>query len=100
MPLCWPRQGLTQVSVREPRLVVVPLRADGIVEAAARLIAVDIARSGGLAQIADRGGGLAGALSAEEADAVVAIGGTGSGRNDDSVRTLAEKARSPCTAWR
>ena len=32
-------------------------------------------------------------LAAESADAIVAIGGTGSGRNDTSVRTLAREGR-------
>lgn len=83
--------GLAELAVREPRIRVVPLRADGVVAAAARLIAVDIARSGGLAQVADRSAGLAAALAAGGADAIVAIGGTGSGRNDDSIRVLARE---------
>jgi molybdopterin biosynthesis enzyme len=79
------------VSAREPRIVIAPLRNDGIVDAAARLIAVDIARTGGLAQLADRGAGLADMLRTQTADAIVGIGGTGSGRNDDSVQVLARE---------
>jgi molybdopterin biosynthesis enzyme len=83
--------GLTGVSAHEPRIVIAPLRNDGIVDAAARLIAVDIARTGGLAQLADRGAGLADMLRTQTADAIVGIGGTGSGRNDDSVQVLARE---------
>ncbi len=85
--------GLADVAVREPHIIVAPLRNDGIVDAAARLIAVDIARAGGLAQVADRGTGLTEALTAQTADAVIAVGGTGNGRNDDSVHVLAREGR-------
>ncbi len=82
--------GLTEIIVREPRVRVLPLRADDIVQAAARLIAIDIARSGALEEIAPGGAALAEALTAEETDLIVAVGGTGSGRNDNAVLTLAE----------
>jgi molybdopterin biosynthesis enzyme len=64
--------GLSRITVREPRLRVLALRGNGIVNAAARVIAGDIDV----------------AMAADSADCVVCIGGTGSGRNDTSVQTL------------
>ncbi len=88
--------GVAQVSVRAPRLRVVAVRADPILNAAARLIASDAARRGGAPDEAS--GALSEALADEKTDAVVAIGGTGSGRNDTSVQTLA-RDRPPPRAW-
>jgi len=85
--------GCARVSVREPRVGVVPLRGSGIVNAAARLLASDIALRGGVARVDKTGGDLERALAVDEADAVMAIGGTGSGRNDASVRTLTRTGR-------
>ena len=79
--------------MREPRIRVVPLRGSGIIAAAARLLASDIERRGGAARLDDAGRDLDVALAAESADAIVAIGGTGSGRNDASVQTLARAGR-------
>jgi molybdopterin molybdotransferase len=85
--------GLARVTVREPRIRVLPLRGTGIVSAAARLVASDIERRGGAARLDEVGRGLDVALAAENVDAVVAIGGTGSGRNDSSVHVLAREGR-------
>jgi molybdopterin biosynthesis enzyme len=85
--------GIAHVTVREPRIRVLPLRGSDIVNAAARLVASDIERRGGTAQVDDAGCDLAAVLAAENADAIVAIGGTGHGRNDASVRTLARAGR-------
>ena len=85
--------GLARVTVREPRIRVLPLRGSGIVNAAARLIASDIERRGGAVRLDEGGRGLDVALAAETADAVIAIGGTGSGRNDTSVHVLAREGR-------
>jgi len=85
--------GLARVTVREPRIRVLPLRGSGIINAAARLIAADIERRGGAARLDEAGRGLDVALAAENTDAVVAIGGTGSGRNDTSVQVLAREGR-------
>jgi molybdopterin biosynthesis enzyme len=85
--------GCVRVSVCEPRVAVVKLRSSGIVNASARLLAGDIARCGGSARVEEAGGDLDRALAADNADAIVAIGGTGSGRNDASVRTLARAGR-------
>jgi molybdopterin biosynthesis enzyme len=85
--------GLARVTVREPRIRVVSLRGSGIINAAARLIATDIERRGGAARLDEAGRGLDVALAAETADAIIGIGGTGSGRNDTSVHVLAREGR-------
>jgi molybdopterin molybdotransferase len=85
--------GLARITVREPRIRVMPLRGNGIVSAAARLLAGDIERRGGVARLDEGGRGLAVALAADNADAIVAIGGTGNGRNDTSVQTLEREGR-------
>ena len=82
--------GVTEVSLRVPRLRVLALRDDTILAAAARLLASDAARLGAVCEHAR--GDLSEAF-AGDADAVIAIGGTGSGRNDDSVQTLARRGR-------
>jgi molybdopterin molybdotransferase len=83
--------GVTRVTVREPRIRVVPLRGTAIIGAAARAIAADIEQRGGSTKLDQNGGGLSAAFAADNADAIVAIGGTGSGRNDNSVLTLARE---------
>jgi molybdopterin biosynthesis enzyme len=82
--------GVAHVMVREPRIHLVQARAgsDTVLEAACALRARAIAAAGG----AVLSGELAAALDGN-ADAVIAIGGTGSGRNDASVRTLARLGR-------
>ena len=84
--------GLARVTVREPRLRILPLRGSVIVTAAARLIAYDAERRGGAVRL-DESGRLDVALGADTADAIIAIGGTGAGRNDTSVRLLAREGR-------
>ena len=91
--------GIASVSVREPRLSIVPARDDHIIATVARAILRDVERGGGIARI-DDGHDLDRALRDGKDDAVVIVGGTGSGRNDASVQTLARAAGSPCTAWR
>jgi molybdopterin biosynthesis enzyme len=83
--------GVERVLTREPRIRVVRTRSDSHIDAAARLIAGAIDAESGAA-IFD-GVTLEATLKADDADAVVAIGGTGSGRNDNSVRTLARLGR-------
>ena len=85
--------GIARIIVREPRIRVLPLRGSGIINAAARLVTADIERRGGSAKLDESGRGLGVAMAAESADAIVAIGGTGSGRNDNSVQTLAGEGR-------
>jgi len=85
--------GIARVTVREPRIRVLPLRGSGIINAAARLVANDIERRGGSARLDDAGRDFGAVLGAESADAIVVIGGTGQGRNDNSVQMLAREAR-------
>jgi molybdopterin molybdotransferase len=85
--------GCSRVSVREPRIRVSPLRGHAMIAAAARLVAGDIERHGGAAKLDETSGDFDGVLKTEDADAIVAIGGTGSGRNDKSVGTLARAGR-------
>ena len=85
--------GIARITVREPRIRVLPLRGSAIINAAARLVASDIERRGGSARLDDAGHDLGVALAAESADAIVAIGGTGQGRNDNSVHMLAREGR-------
>ncbi len=83
--------GFERVPIREPRVRVVRANSSEIANAAAALIASAIEAEGGIAIVAQSAEPHAfeTTLRDESADAVVAIGGTGSGRNDASVRTLA-----------
>jgi molybdopterin biosynthesis enzyme len=74
--------GVSRVTVREPRVRVVSVGADQAALAIARAVAAQ-----GANVIFVRA--LERAL-AEQADAVIAIGGTGEGRNDNSVQRLAQ----------
>ncbi|HWF95418.1 MAG TPA: molybdopterin-binding protein [Xanthobacteraceae bacterium] len=89
--------GISRVDVRAPRVLVIRMKpaGDPIVDAAAALVVRGIAAAGGLTLSDDLGDGLRleDALRRQDADAVVAIGGTGSGRNDTSVATLARLGR-------
>src|SRR5262249_57147777 len=85
--------GIARVTVREPRIRVLPVRGGGIISAAARFVATDIERLGGAARLDDSGRGLDVAMAAESADAIVAIGGTGSGRQDTTAQTPAPDGR-------
>ena len=85
--------GISRVTVREPRVRVLPLRGSGVITAAARLVCADIERRGGASRFDDSGRGLGVAMAAESADAIIAIGGTGSGRNDNAVQILAREGR-------
>jgi molybdopterin molybdotransferase len=83
-----------RVVIREPRVRVTCARSrrDPIIDAAAAFTARAIAAQGGVAlidEVAADTAPLADALREEDTDAVIAIGGTGGGRNDASVRTLA-----------
>lgn len=80
--------GIERVAIREPRLNVVCTSRGDVAAAAAELIADAIEAEGGLTQ-RTKNNSLEAALADKNADAVVAIGGTGVGRNDSSVRTLA-----------
>ena len=85
--------GIAQVMVREPIIRVVTSRAQGDARLAVTrgLITRLIGAEGSAAQTDTRD--LEAALEDESADAVVVIGGTGSGREDTSVHTLARIGR-------
>lgn len=90
--------GLTHVTVREPRVhVVVAHPAIGAAaDAAGPLVVRAIEAEGARAQLeraAANGEALEHALADPDADAVVAIGGTGEGRRDASVLTLARRGK-------
>jgi molybdopterin biosynthesis enzyme len=90
--------GVARVTVREPRVRVLPARPirDAVIDAAALLVARAIAAAGGNALIDESAGdspSLAEAFGDHETDAIVVIGGTGGGRNDASVRMLASAGR-------
>jgi molybdopterin molybdotransferase len=81
--------GITAVRVRTPRLRLVRARSgDAFIDAAIACVADAIGSMGGVAVTAEPDG-LASALADAAVDAVVVVGGTGSGRNDATVHTLA-----------
>src|SRR5262245_8350163 len=79
--------GIERVMVRQPRVRVVCVSPGAIAKSAAAYIGSAIEHESGQAVTGDTT--LDAALGDETADMVIAIGGTGSGRNDRSVRTLA-----------
>jgi len=82
--------GVAEARVRAPRLRLVRAAPgdDAVIDAAIACIADAIASQGGIVAIAAEHS-LADALADTSADAVVVVGGTGSGRNDTTVHTLA-----------
>jgi molybdopterin biosynthesis enzyme len=82
--------GIQGVRVRKPRIRVAraePHR-DAIAEAIAGWTTCAIAAAGGVPLAAASGESVEAVLAADSADAVVVIGGTGSGARDDSVHAL------------
>src|SRR5262245_15294531 len=82
--------GVTEVRVRAPRLRLVRAgpAGDAVIDAVLGFLAEAIGSLGGVAVTAAQQG-LANALADAGSDAVIAVGGTGSGRRDLTVRTLA-----------
>ena len=86
--------GVERVCVREPRIRLVQARTDrdGVIAPIRGLIARAITAAGGLVEEASvpapHAGSLSAALGDPTADAVIALGGTGSGHSDASVHTL------------
>jgi len=83
--------GLDQVQVRVPRVRIVATAKSDADDFVGPLIARAIERAGG--EALDDGRTLEEALRAPSADAVVAIGGTGMGRQDSSINTLSRVGR-------
>lgn len=84
--------GVTEVSALAARIALLPLRDDAIVHDIVQFLGGDMAGTA-LPELSDHSCDLATALGMERVDAVVAVGGTGQGRNDRSVTTLASKGR-------
>jgi molybdopterin biosynthesis enzyme len=91
--------GVRRVAIHEPCVRVLRARTtegDAVIDAAFDLIAGEIAAAGACV-LAEQPGvnpdGLERALAADDAHAVVAIGGTGSGRSDASTFALARVGR-------
>jgi molybdopterin molybdotransferase len=82
--------GMAEVRVRAPRLRLVRARlaGDAMIDAAIGCIADAIGSQGGVAVVAAEND-LANAFADSGVDAVIVVGGTGSGRRDVTVRTLA-----------
>jgi molybdopterin molybdotransferase len=82
--------GVREVRVRAPRLRLACARraGDTVIDAAIACIGDAIGSQGGVATLAEQGD-VADVLAHADADAVVVVGGTGSGRRDTTVRTLA-----------
>jgi len=85
--------GFAELSVREPRIWIARGRAATapLIDAGLAMLARCVGKSGAavhgeLTQLHE-------ALARDEADAVIAIGGTGGGRDDDSVRLLERLGR-------
>jgi molybdopterin biosynthesis enzyme len=86
----------SQVLIREPRVHLVSARraGDAVIDAAMDMIAGEITAAGGrVRRDSPDDMPLDDALKDETADAVIVIGGTGGGRHDRSVRTLARAGR-------
>jgi molybdopterin biosynthesis enzyme len=91
--------GISRVTIREPRIRLVRARAagDSVIDAGYAWIAETVAAEGA-ATILDANAEAAAdhleaALHHEGSDAVIVLGGTGNGRNDVSVSTLAQAGR-------
>ncbi|HEY1364198.1 MAG TPA: molybdopterin-binding protein [Xanthobacteraceae bacterium] len=89
--------GARPLQVCEPRVHVAASRpGDPVIDAAAGLIAAAVETAGGQPlrpQPAAAGAALDAAFTDAAADAVIGIGGTGSGRNDRAVQMLARRGR-------
>jgi molybdopterin molybdotransferase len=82
--------GTDEVSVREPRLAIIPARhGDGILDTIAALVGTMIAADGGMPLPRDERGDLDALLIDASADAIIVVGGSGMGARDRSVATLA-----------
>ncbi len=78
--------GIGRVDVRKPRLRLICARPDPMLDAVLAMIESDIGRFGNT--LSDNGMPLDRELRDENCDALVVVGGTGSGRHDNSVQML------------
>jgi molybdopterin molybdotransferase len=77
--------GIPETRIREPRICIVAVRDNAVVHAIAAYIAGAVAAAGGIAEHVNSFDGWADV----EADALIAVGGTGSGRADNCIRRVA-----------
>jgi molybdopterin molybdotransferase len=85
--------GVEDVTIRAPRISIVRggTASTPVIESAREALIRAVAEAGGVAfGVAMM---LVASLDYEQPDAIIAVGGTGSGRRDDSVRTLARYGR-------
>lgn len=85
--------GISRLSAIAPRIIILPVRDGDVISSMVDLIGSDTADRGALSERADRGCELATALAMNNTDAVIAVGGTGQGRDDSSVEVLASQGR-------
>jgi molybdopterin biosynthesis enzyme len=86
--------GIAAVSVRRPRILIVNTRSgDAVLDAAGGLLARAVAARGAQPELC---GDLDEGLRRNDTDAVIAIGGTGAGRDDGSVIALARAGAVTC----
>jgi molybdopterin biosynthesis enzyme len=87
--------GVAKVGARAPRIrLVTAVPRDSIIDAITKFIAAAIAADGGAVLRSSAGADdLDRAFRDDSADAVIVIGGTGTGRRDASVRALARSGR-------
>jgi molybdopterin biosynthesis enzyme len=85
--------GVAEVTVRQPRLCIAcsSMPVTRLIDAAQAMLVHLVASGGGV--VFDQRGSLDSALMDGHADAVIAVGGTGRGRGDSSVRDLAQLGR-------
>ena len=83
--------GIERVRIREPRLRIARAGPgpDRVLDAVVEIVTDAIGRAGALAVPAEMNATMAHALTHPDSDAVVIVGGTGCGRNDNAVTTLA-----------
>lgn len=86
---------IANVSARVPRISIAAARGDSRLAPAVQFTARDCAAGGAIAQFSG-GATLEEILDTSDADAVVIVGGTGSGGRDDSVVALAQAGRVVC----
>jgi molybdopterin biosynthesis enzyme len=83
--------GVEKVSVRVPKIYIVRAKPKGVKDAALAMVVRMVEASGGVTRTELRS--LDAAFKDANSDAVIVIGGSGSGRTDESVKALARLGR-------
>jgi molybdopterin biosynthesis enzyme len=83
--------GIKNVSVRVPKILIVHAKKTDVLDPAVSMIARMIEANGGETKTGSKS--LDAAFADEGVDAIIVIGGSGAGKTDRSVATLAEKGR-------